>query len=50
MELGTALAANDVAGFDLLAAEHLHAEPLARRVATVARRTACFLVSHDLVP
>ncbi len=50
MELGAALAHDHVARFDLLAAEQLDAEPLARRVATVARRTACFLVSHDLVP
>src|SRR5690348_3866911 len=45
---GAALAHDDVAGEDSLAAELLHAEPLALRVATVARRTACFLMCHDV--
>ena len=34
----------------LLAAEHLHAKALAAGVAAVAGRSACFFVSHDLVP
>src|SRR5580698_3302411 len=37
-ELGTALAHDNVAAGNLLAAEQLHAEPLTRRVAPVARR------------
>src|SRR5688572_4466755 len=44
---GAALAHDDVAGEDILAAELLHAEPLALGVAAVAGRTACFLVCHD---
>src|SRR3569832_1324365 len=47
-ELGAALAHDDVAAFDGFAAEQLHAEHLRVRVATVARRTACFLVCHDV--
>ena len=46
MELGAALAHDDVAGEDDLAAEALDAEPLARRVAAVAGAAACFLVCH----
>src|SRR5688572_21209990 len=44
---GAALAHDDVAGEDILAAELLHAEPLALGVAAVAGRTACFLMCHD---
>src|SRR5258707_15857357 len=48
--LGAALARDDVAGQHLLAAENLQAEPLAVRVAAVAGRSACFLVSHRFNP
>jgi hypothetical protein len=44
--LGTALAHNDIAGKTALAAEKLHTEALASRVAPVARRSACLFVSH----
>jgi hypothetical protein len=47
MEFGAALAHEDLAAIDGLAAETLHAKALTRRVATVARATACFFVSHD---
>src|SRR6266542_3186835 len=46
MPFGAALARKDIAGEHRLAAEQFHAEASARRVATVARGTACFLVSH----
>src|SRR3569832_2194386 len=46
MELGTALTHDDVAAGNLLAAEHLHTQHLGVGVATVAGRTACFLVCH----
>ena len=36
MELGAALTNDDVAGANMLTAEHLHAESLCVRVATVA--------------
>src|SRR5918994_3874378 len=44
------LADDDVAGNDVLAAELLHAEPLARRVAAVARAAPGFLVRHLVSP
>src|SRR5689334_24802761 len=44
---GAALAHDDVAGEHALAAELLDPEALAFRVAAVARRAACFFVSHD---
>src|SRR5687767_8477259 len=44
---GAALAHDDVAGEDRLAAELLHAKPLALGVAAVAGRAACFLMCHD---
>src|SRR6185369_16336197 len=50
VHLGAALADQDVAGQYLLAAEALHAEALAVRIAAVARRTACFLVCHLYSP
>src|SRR5262249_31389996 len=50
MHLGAALANENIAGKNLLAAVTLHAEPLARRVASVARGTACFLMCHRLAP
>src|ERR1700688_3211847 len=43
---GAALARKNIAGEHRLAAEQFHAEATARRIATVARGTACFLVSH----
>src|SRR5206468_11943463 len=45
--LGAALAHDDVAGANHLAAEFLHAEALALAVAAVAGRAACFLMCHD---
>src|SRR5215510_7643070 len=48
MPLGAALARNDVAGHDLLPAEQLYAQPLAVRIAAVARGAACFLVCHGI--
>src|SRR6476659_2642654 len=45
--LGAALTHDDVAGAHGLAAELLHAEPLALTVAAVAGRAACFLMCHD---
>src|SRR4029078_271385 len=50
MPLGATLAQDDVAGRDLLAAEHLHPEALAGRIAPVARGSACFLVGHLETP
>jgi hypothetical protein len=46
MELGAALTHENVARDNDLSAELLDAEPLTGTVAAVARRTACFLVSH----
>src|SRR4029077_3728020 len=43
---GAALARDNVAGENLLAAENLQAEPLTVRVAAVAGGSACFLVGH----
>src|SRR5690606_15449610 len=50
VEGGAALTHEDVAGQNVLAAELLHAEALGMRVATVARRTTGFLVSHRSAP
>jgi hypothetical protein len=50
MPSGAALTRENIAGNGGLAAEHLHAQALARRVAAVPGRSACFLVSHSLVP
>src|SRR5580700_10744958 len=49
MDLGAALANQNVAGKDDLAAVALGAEPLTRRIAPVARRAACFLVCHGAI-
>src|SRR5258708_20893497 len=46
IHLGAALADQDVARQDLLAAETLDAQPLARGIAAVARGAACFFVCH----
>ena len=46
---GTQLAYQNVAGQNGLTAEALDAASLARAVAAVARRTACFLMSHDIL-
>src|SRR5258708_31331451 len=46
MELGAALADDDVARDHGLAAELLDAEAAARRIAPVARGAACFLMRH----
>ena len=48
--LGAALAHQDVAGEDLLAAEFFHAEAPALGIAAVARGAACFLMCHRLTP
>src|SRR5688500_989057 len=45
-ELRAALPHDDVAGLDLLAAEHLHAETLRVRVAAVPGGTEALLVCH----
>ena len=50
VHLGAALADQDVARQDLLAAEALHAQPLAAGIAAVARGAACFLVCHRTAP
>src|SRR5262249_6825460 len=50
MPLRPALARENIAGEHALAAEQLETKPLARRVAAVSRRSACFLVSHNAVP
>src|SRR5688572_15037222 len=47
MEFGAALTDEDLAAADRLAAKALHAKTTTGRVTTVARRAACFLVSHD---
>src|SRR5262249_35485911 len=46
--LGAALAGNNIAGDGVLAAEQLQAQPLAIRVAAVARGPACFFVCHGI--
>src|SRR5919198_3926836 len=46
VDLRAELADEDVAGLDLLRAVHLHAAPLARGVAAVARGALSFFVSH----
>src|SRR5690606_23637974 len=50
VHLGPALTDNDVAADHVLTAELLHAEATAGRVATVAGRTACFLMCHLELP
>src|SRR5439155_27327755 len=50
MELGAALAHDDVAGNHDLAAELLDAEPPAGAVAAVARGAACLLMRHPKPP
>jgi hypothetical protein len=47
MELGAALANENVASDDVLAAKTLHAATLRIRVATVAARTLTLLMCHD---
>src|SRR5690606_20013403 len=49
MELGAALAHDDVAGADGLATENLHAEVLRVGVATVARGAYALFMCHDLL-
>src|SRR6478735_1993546 len=46
IEFGAALTHEDVAGDRFLTTELLHAEATTGRIATVARRTACFLMCH----
>src|SRR4029079_6967690 len=50
VELGAALANDDRAGRDDLAAEHLDAEHTEPRVAAVARRAAAFFLCHVKTP
>src|SRR4051812_32021688 len=50
VEVGAALADEDLAGVDLLAAEALHAEALSVRVTTVTSRACALLVSHFRLP
>src|SRR4051812_32086748 len=49
VEVGAALADDDLAGLDDLTAEALHAEALGVRVATVAGRRCALLVCHVVV-
>src|SRR5690606_39030847 len=49
MELGAALADDDVAGLDGLAAVHLHAQVLRVGVAAVARGAYALFMCHDCV-
>src|SRR6185312_6764112 len=44
------LPCDDVAGHDDLAAELLHAQAAASRIAPVARRAACFFMRHGRSP
>src|SRR5271170_2828404 len=46
MKLGSPLTYKNHAANDAFAAEFLHAQTSAVRVAAIARRTACFLVGH----
>src|SRR5271170_723584 len=46
MKLGSPLTYKNHAANDALAAEFLHAQTSAVRIAAIARRTACFLVGH----
>jgi hypothetical protein len=48
VKFGSSLAYKNHAANNLLAAELLHAQTPASRIATVSRRTACFFVSHSL--
>src|SRR5262249_45254922 len=50
MKLRAALAHDDVARHDDLAAKFLDAQPPARAIAAIARRAACFLMSHSMPP
>src|SRR5690242_17370599 len=50
VEVGAALADEDLAGVDLLAAEALDAEALSVRVTTVTSRACALLVSHFRLP
>jgi hypothetical protein len=47
MEFGAALTHEDLAATNGLAAKTFHAKAPTGRVTTVARRAACFLVSHN---
>src|ERR1700733_1741866 len=48
VKFGSSLAYKNHAANNLLAAELLHAQTTASRIAAVARRTACLFVSHSL--
>jgi hypothetical protein len=48
MVLGAALANNDGAGLSRLSAKQFHAEAFTFGIATIARTTGSFLVSHVL--
>src|SRR5208282_5637073 len=50
VKLAAALAYKNHAADDALAAELLHAQTPAGRIATVARRAACLFVSHSVAP
>src|ERR1700761_2851989 len=50
MEFGAALAHDHIAAGHGFAAEQLDAQHFGIAVATIARRTACFLVCHDVIP
>src|ERR1019366_8854111 len=50
MPFGAALARDNVAGDDFLAAKNLDSEALTARITAVARGSACFLMSHRSKP
>src|SRR5471030_3200057 len=50
VHLGAALADQDIARHDLLAAEALHAEAASVGIAAVTRRAACFFMCHRTAP
>src|ERR1700742_1741508 len=50
MEFGAALAHDHIAAGHGFTAEQLDAQHFGIAVATIARRTACFLVCHDVIP
>jgi hypothetical protein len=46
VELGSALTDKNLARIDALPPKAFHAEPLARGIAPISRRSACLLVRH----
>jgi hypothetical protein len=50
MKFGTALAHEDIAGYDDFAAKFFHAQTLGLGIATVAGRARRFFMCHSLLP